>query len=350
MEFEKYYPSKINPKIDSIKEDYNLESIIKPIYNLNPKIIPKENSLSREKDSIYEIILSREDFSKKFGIETKPSLSNSFLPDLNLPNLSKMPNDAFIGKNLQELLKEIEVQSDPRKFKEVVLRTLQLYFDGLVENKCQLPNPKVWAEQLETLNAMLRGLRLTVSGFYRDNENVPFDEVREIIIPYDSTLIKHGLKRGCKKRHLDGSEYQVGRYALNLTEVLKNEELDLVIPIASGGFEPSALIADYLSINEMFPIRYSRVSRTDGGVLVPSQAPLEYPKQEVDGKRILVIDDIVASGGTFSKLAKWMKNYCPTKAYFSTVQGDQKDLKDSNLHTHNNSQHLYTYEQEPALV
>ena len=195
--------------------------------------------------------------------------------------LPKTFSRVFVGVHLSGLLKEIESQRDPNNFKEALLSSIQLYFDGLVEGRSELPNPEVWAEQLETLNALLRATGTTVSAFYRKNSEIPFDEVREVIMPYDSRLIKHGSKSEYKERHLAGKEQQVGNYAANIADVLESEEVDLIMPVASGGFEPALLTADYLGLKHIFPIRYSRVSRNDNGVLVPAQAPRDYPQQQI---------------------------------------------------------------------
>jgi len=169
-------------------------------------------------------------------------------------------------------------------------------------------------------------------------------------MPHDSALVRHGSKSEYKGRHLFGQEDHVAHYASDISKVLSNERIDLIIPIASGGFEPSALTADYLGVDKMFPLRYSRVSRTDSKVLVPSRAPVRYPKQQIKGKRILIIDDIVGSGRTLSQFAKWIRRHSPTKVYFAVVQGGQTDLKSHNLHKHDNSQHLYTCDEEHALA
>jgi len=350
MEYYSKLDDLLKPKKENFSYNSSLEDLIKPLYLNNSKSIkPREEIFSKDYGSLYEIILPNETkFDKKIRDPFSPF--GSYAKDIDFSKLLKTPSDAFVGAQLPELLKEIESQRDPRKFKEAVLRGIQLYFDGLVEGRSGHPNPEAWAEQLEALNAMLSGVGMTVAAFYRQNQEIPFDEVRETIMPYDSRLIRHGSQKGCKNRHLAGSEHQVGSYAVKVANALESEEVDLVIPVASGGFEPAVLTADYLGVNQLFPIRYSRVSRTDGGVLVPTQAPVDYSMQQISGNRILLVDDIVASGATASKLAQWVKNYDPAKVYFAVVQGGGRYLCNSGFHSHQNSQHLYKHEREAVLA
>ncbi len=321
MEYYSKLDDLLKPKEEHISCNSSLINLIESFYSNSKK--PYR--------SLYEFILTEE---TKFDRRKRDSFD---------------PFVSFDGAQLPELLKEIESQRDPRKFKEAVLGGIQIYFDGLVEGRDGLPNPEVWAEQLEALNAMLRGVGMTVVAFYRQNQEIPFDEVREAIMPYDSRLIRHGSKKGCKNRHLAGSEHQVGSYAMNVANALEGEEVDLIIPVASGGFEPAVLTADYLGVNQLFPIRYSR-SRTDNGVLVPTQAPLDYPIQQISSNRILLVDDAVGSRATASELAQWVKNYNPAKVYFAVVQGGGKDLRNSGLYRHQNSQHLHKHEREAVLA
>ncbi|MDP3989599.1 MAG: phosphoribosyltransferase [archaeon] len=302
--------------------------IIKPLYNSNPieyiEFSRKEISPVRSKNLDNRILPPERNLNKIKIYSSNPS--GSFAKDIDFSKLPKTPSYAFEEAKLSELLKEIESQRDPRKFKEAVLKGIQLYFDGLVEGRSEIKDSEVWEEQLEVLNAMLRGVGMTVVAFYRQNQEIPFDDIRNAIMPYDSRLIRHGSQKGCKKRHLDGSEDQVGRYAMKVANALEGEEVDLIIPVASGGFEPAVLVADYLGVNQLFPIRCSRMSRNDSGVLVPVQAPLDYPIHQISGNRILLVEDIVASGATASKLAQWVENYDPAKVYFAVVQCRGTDL------------------------
>ena len=88
---------------------------------------------------------------------------------------------------LPELLKQIKTEKNPGEFKETLLRAIQLYFDGLIENRqwnglflfwrkplAEIKNQEIWEEQKETLDAILSGVQMTVSGFYRNSGKCAF--------------------------------------------------------------------------------------------------------------------------------------------------------------------------------
>lgn len=304
------------------------------LYKNNKKYSKSLDDIVRE--SYKRIDESQESFKALF--------SNGADELYNIPLLN------FNGQCLKKLLRQIESPKDPKNFKEAILRAIQLYFDGLVENNDISTNPKIWAEQLKALDAILEGVRITTSGYYRQAK-VPFSEVQKVVLPFSSLLIKYGSKEGCKSRHLSESEHRVRDYAANVANTLIGEDINLIIPVASGGFEPAALIADYLGINKMFPVRYSAFSRGDSDVLISKQAPQEYTEQQINGTKVLVVDDFVSSGKTADAVIKWLKDYNPARAYFSVtaVTMGSYTLDKFGLHRHKNSPYLYEHEGELVL-
>ena len=175
-------------------------------------------------------------------------------------------------------------------------------------------------------------------------ENVPFSDVREVVLPHESALIKYGSKKECKYRHLCGDEDFVGPQISELSEALKDEGVNLIISIASGGFEPAALTADYLGVNQIFPVRYSHLSHYDKKVLVPQYTPDNYSQRQIQGKAVLIIDDIFDTGRTASAITKWAKKHGPTKIYFAFVRkivGDKNFLSNPDMHQSENYRYLY---------
>ena len=247
------------------------------------------------------------------------------------------------GYIIPEILKSIEHERDPHAFKEEILNLNQLYFDGLVENQNKSLDPNIWAEQSKTLNALLNGMKQTIVPFYRRHQHIPFDEVLETILPYSSLLIKHGSQNVFKTRWFKGREADVQNSVEIITKTLAKAKIDLILPVASGGFEPAILVADYLEIDDLFPIRYSQYSRKDEKVLVPTQAPQNYTQQHISGNKILFVEDGIDSGATASKLSSWITQYDPKKVYFAVIQASSHDLTHSSLHRHKNSRHLYKH-------
>ncbi|MDO8516557.1 MAG: phosphoribosyltransferase [Nanoarchaeota archaeon] len=211
--------------------------------------------------------------------------------------------------DIKDLLKNIEKNSDPRNFKEALLRINQLYYDGLIE----LEKQENWEEQEEILKKLINTSSEFIGQFYRNFNYVPIKKTREIILPLEESLIKYSSKLKAKPRHLSGEECNIRDFANNLEEKLKHENIDLIIPIMSGGFEPAALLKDWLAIDQFLPIRYSSRTKKDDSVLVPALAPEDYIKEQIKGKNILLIDDIKASGKTLHDVNQFLKQNFPKK-------------------------------------
>ena len=240
---------------------------------------------------------------------------------------------------LPELLKLIEsTEENPIRFKEAVLGIIQLYFDGLIDNK-GIKDPEIWKEQSETLEAVIEGVKLTLTSYYRSTEDY-FPVVREVLLSQDSRLIRYGSDKYSVRGHLSGSESEIMGYANDLSAFLR-ESIDLIIPITSGGFEPALLTAYDLKIDEILPVRYSRYRYNDHTVSVPFQLPLEYMEQRINDKVILVVDDITCIGETASKVIGFVEKYFPSKILFTTVLGKNKNLFHLGLYNHSSSEHTY---------
>lgn len=247
------------------------------------------------------------------------------------------------GKSLPELLYGVEFGQDPVSFKETVLGCVQLYFDGLVDDKRSISKSRWWAKQSAVLTALLEGAQATISAFYRKNQEIPFDKVREFIVPNSACLINYGSKKQCKDRHLHGLEqYLVGR-VVDVVNLLGGDDVDLVIPVASGGFESALLIADYwgLKVEQLFPVRYSSYSRSDREVLTPVQAPEDFSSRKISGKKVLLVDDIVHSGDTAVKVAAWVAKHVPAREYFAVIKQPLANLNYLGFRSFKNSEHLY---------
>jgi len=273
---------------------------------------------------------------------------DAILSNTNKVGTSKKLKPVYDFKvgNLPELLKKIECETEPKAFKEAVLRSTQLYFDGIIEEKDRFLNIYTWKRQSEALNALLRGMKTTVVSYYNNNKEIPLDEVREAILPYASWLVKYGSEWKCKSRHLEGRESHVRKYAAKIASALEGEKVDLIIPVASGGFEPAALAADCLGMDQLLPIRYSRVSKLDSRVLVPKQAPNNHARQNIQEKNILLVDDIVASGNTISRVIGWAARYSPAKIYFAVVDlYPTEKLASLGLNKHKRSRYLYLHKE-----
>lgn len=152
-------------------------------------------------------------------------------------------------------------RSMPELFKNNVLSALQLYFDGLVESRDL--RPEVIEERHNVLNAMIKATRLTVPGYYRKEKEIQYRRVQERIMPLESAILKYGSKNRAKHRHLFGCEYSISEYGKMVERDFSDKGVQLVIPIASGGFEPGMLVAECLNVKNILPVRYSHIHRRD---------------------------------------------------------------------------------------
>ncbi len=252
-------------------------------------------------------------------------------------------------KDLPALIKKIEKQEDSHEFKETILRITQLYFDGLVDIYKPQSDQRTWPEQSKALDALLKGVRLTVSGFYRHDKAIPFVEIKKEILPHSLTFIKHGSNKDYKMKHLERCESELYLYAESIAQGLAGEKIDLIIPVASGGFEPAALAADYLNIEKMLPVRYSNLCKCDIDVLIPTQAPKGYSGEQIIGKRILIIDDIVSLGKTIELVSRWAIRYTPASIHFAVVRGNFPILKEIDFYEYKGSRHLYLYRNKTSI-
>lgn len=252
----------------------------------------------------------------------------------------RYPNKTFERYTMTELIDAIEHKNEPKPFKDALLGALQLFYDGIVKFKLTSKNPDIWREQEEVLQAMISSVRLTVAQYYK-SQPIPFHDVRECVLPYSEQLVRYGLKGKCKIRHLDKKEHELPAYISDVTEALDDKQIDLIIPIASGGFEPACLTADYLNVANMLPIRCSRVSRSDTRVVTPYQAPEDYALHAIQGKHVLLVDDILLSGGTSSKTIKWVQKHNPGSTYFAVVLRDTDSRISKNLHPISENAYLY---------
>jgi adenine/guanine phosphoribosyltransferase-like PRPP-binding protein len=249
--------------------------------------------------------------------------------------IEQVPHPPTPG-SMGEVLMNIDREDSPKEFKENVLRLAQIYFDDLFEGKLPYNDDKANISE-----AVLKAVRLSVTGYF-DNK-IPYKKVKACIMPYEKIL--SDCKNHYKFRHLDQRESALISFAKNMECFLKEKDVDVIIPIASGGFEPTVLCADYLSTSEIFPVRYSLISRSDKEVLLPPGYSKKDLKARLSGVNVLIVDDLIQWGRTISIVKSWLDDYRPNKVYFTVVVGNDRNLKECGLYK--NPEEKYLYQSEP---
>ncbi len=105
---------------------------------------------------------------------------------------------------------------------------------------------------------------------------------------------------------------------------------DLIVAIARGGFVPARLLADHLDVFDMDSMKIEHYQ----GVNRQQMARLRYPlAAEVDGRRILVVDDVSDSGETFELALSHIRSK-GTPAELRTAALHHKETSSYRPHFH----------------
>jgi len=209
------------------------------------------------------------------------------------------------------LLENILTKEDPKKIKESILGIAQIFFDEVLD-----PTGTLETNQKEIWGSVWRAVELAVPGYCKN------DLSRELI---RNEMSKHRWILGrCKNSYKRDAAYEFWMETLLLPfadEVYSglNEKVDLIIPVASGGFEPAALCEYYLGVTNILPIRYSYYRKNDCAVLVPPWESQETLEKNIGGKNILLAEDAIVRGKTLEGVSRWLEQYKPEKIYLAAV-------------------------------
>lgn len=87
---------------------------------------------------------------------------------------------------------------------------------------------------------------------------------------------------------------------------------DMVIGVARGGFVPARIVCDILFQKDLASVRVEHW----GIASSLGKAKIKYPLPEeadIAGKKILIVDDVADSGGTYAAILDYMKGKAPAE-------------------------------------
>ncbi len=250
-------------------------------------------------------------------------------------------SNSLNNKSLEDLLKIIGENTSPNLFKESMLRIAQLYFDGLVESGRGYEDEKVQKEQKFAFDFWMKELKEVVGCYYDERKKISTEKVLKNFGKCEEIILKYGSRDETNVRHLVGYENEVRASFFDVFEKMKNEKFDLIIPIASGGFEPGALFSYYLGLESIFPIRYSQIRHKDEEVRVPFYVDHNYMNNLIGGKNVILSEDVICSGKTILGVVNWIKKFNPENIFLYVVGNSKSDLNFSGFCSFEDSCNFY---------
>ncbi len=194
-------------------------------------------------------------------------------------------------------------------FKEELLQGTKLYFDGLIEQRDLIQD---WGEAKSAFTHLLACTRIAVVDYFQ-GKTVPVDEILALLEPHIETYLAYASNKGKKSGRFKNKNVRTFRSRLQQLAFLEKREV--VVPIASGGFEPGIVAADYFGIEEIYPVRFSRIKCHDDSV----HAPLPFEPCLFSGKNVLLVDEINETELTKEAVMEWVAQFYPRSISYVSI-------------------------------
>lgn len=108
-------------------------------------------------------------------------------------------------------------------------------------------------------------------------------------------------------------------------EIMKRgKNFDLVVAIARGGMLPGRLICDFLNIEQLTSLQIRHY--TPGAKQLKKAEILDPVRTSLDGKNVLLIDDVNDSGKTLHEAVKHISSKNPKSISTAVIHEKQNDL------------------------
>jgi len=235
------------------------------------------------------------------------------------------------------LFHNIKEEENPIDFMNQLLAITRLYFDGICEkesrnwenirkgvNYLRGRDEDIWDIQKKALDRLTSAGKLAIGSFYR-GEGIPTEEVRSIILSVVDDVLPFCPEKKAKGRHLNLLHDKIQKFGRNLPEILDCEEIDTIVPVASGGFESAFLAMDILDTPTLLPVRFSRCKHSDSEVKIPFRAPDDY--LPVEGKNVLVTEDLTIRGTSIGKVMELLLEKDPAIVFGMSVSNSHQDVE-----------------------
>lgn len=82
---------------------------------------------------------------------------------------------------------------------------------------------------------------------------------------------------------------------------------DIIVAIARGGYVPARLLCDYLDVSDLSSIQITHY--TAGASEKRKASLVESPNRDLEGKNVLLVDDINDTGKTLELASSYFANY-----------------------------------------
>ena len=191
-----------------------------------------------------------------------------------------------------------------------------------MEIEWQPDEDNYYLEQAEALSKLNLAGKKAIGSFYR-GEGIDFDDVKETLLPYASVIMQYSqMDKESKLRHLFYKSDKVQRFGLKLPQVSSSmADIDTIVCVASGGFEPSYLTMDMLEKEDLSVMRFSYIERKDSKVKVPACTSYRCLDAQIRDKKVMVVEDWIASGRSWSYVMKFTSDFKPAELYGGSVIG-----------------------------
>lgn len=229
-----------------------------------------------------------------------------------------LDNSETDNGTLEELLEIVDRSDSSGEVLSGVRKISELYFEGLLDHK--IPEGTSTDKPTESLSSLMWCGVLAAEAVYLGNEDlIPF--VKQVLWNEREQLISTGLKRKSKENYLSNFRPIIRNFGQDIKNFIAAEgKIDTIVCITSGGFEPAFIAGVFAEGAEILPMRCSRYTKADSNVRVPKAWTSEYLASKIQGKRVLIVDDVICSGVTLRLVMDYLSVYKPKEIYGTSVE------------------------------